>query len=288
MLAPFHDYFGGLPWTSECKVESKHFYQRLLRCVHVCSDQSCAFDMRSRSVNTSVPAGPGKVRQYERGASTLVSDNGTCFRGADNTINELNLKFDQAQLRDHCQRFSTQWKFGPPGGPHHQGAVERMVQEVKKGMRHLGKADRLTFVEWETVFCQISGLINSRPLTAKSSSPLDNPPLTPNHFLIGRGDLPCPEVPCEEYVGNLRKRREICNAIVDGCWQRWMECIDKLSPRQKWQRSDENLQEGDIVIVISEDKKRGSWKMVEVLNIYLGKDDLVRVVRIRFAYGSHY
>ncbi|XP_071959918.1 uncharacterized protein [Antedon mediterranea] len=51
------------------------------------------------------------------------------------------------------------WKFGPPGGPHHQGAVERMVQEVKKGRRHLVKADRLTFVEWETVFCQISGLI---------------------------------------------------------------------------------------------------------------------------------
>ncbi|XP_071941047.1 uncharacterized protein [Antedon mediterranea] len=93
------------------------------------------------------------------------------------------------------------WKFGPPGG-----AVERLVQEVKKGMRQLVKADRLTFVEWETVFCQISGLINSRPLTAKSSSPLDHPPLTPNHFLIGRCDLQCPEVPCEEFYGNLRKR----------------------------------------------------------------------------------
>ena len=219
-----------------------------------------------------------------RGApSTLVSDNGTCFMGADNIINELNLKLDPAQLREHCQQLSVQWKFGPPGGPHHQGAVERMVQEVKKGMRHLVKADRLTFVEWETVFCQISGLINGRPLTAKSSSPLDHPPLTPNHFLIGRGDLPCPEVPWEEYVGNLRKRREIRNAMVDGFWQRWMECIHKLSPRQKWQQSAENLQEGDIVLVIGEDRKRGSWKMAEVVNIYPGKDDLVRVVEIKFA-----
>ena len=215
-----------------------------------------------------------------RGASsTLVSDNGTCFRGADN----INLKLDPAQLKEHCQRFSVQWKFGPPGGPHHHGAVKRMVQEVKKGMRHLVKADRLTFVEWETVFCQISGLINGRQLTAKSSSPLDHPPLTPNHFLIGRGDLPCPEVPCEEYVGNLRKRREICNAMVDSFWQRWMECIHKLSPRQKWQQSAENLQEGDIVLVIGEDRKRGSRKMAEVVNIYPGKDDLVRVVEIKFA-----
>ncbi|XP_033097517.1 uncharacterized protein LOC117101626 [Anneissia japonica] len=96
-----------------------------------------------------------------RGApSLLVSDNGTCFRGANNTINELNLKLDQTTVREQCQRYNVQWKFGPPGGPHHQGAVERMVQEVKKGMRHLLKADRLTFVEWETVFCQISGFIN--------------------------------------------------------------------------------------------------------------------------------
>ena len=71
-----------------------------------------------------------------RGApSLLVSDNGTCFRGADNTINELNLKLDQTRVREQCQRYNVEWKFGPPGGPHHQGAVERMVQEVKKGMR---------------------------------------------------------------------------------------------------------------------------------------------------------
>ncbi|XP_054775596.2 uncharacterized protein LOC129284160 [Lytechinus pictus] len=221
-----------------------------------------------------------------RGApSLLVSDNGTAFRGADNTINELNLKLNQTVLKDHCQRYNVQWKFGPPGGPHHQGAVERLVQEVKKGMRHLVIADRLTFVEWETVFCQISSLINGRPLTAKSSSP-DHPPLTPNHFLIGRGDLPCPEVPCEEYKGNHRKRREICNFMVDGFWRRWMECIHKLSPRQKWQKSAENLGERDIVLVIGENLKRGSWKMAEVTCVYPGKDDLVRVVDVRFADGT--
>ncbi|XP_071948927.1 uncharacterized protein [Antedon mediterranea] len=221
-----------------------------------------------------------------RGApSLLVSDNGTCFRGADNTINELNLRLYQTKIREQCQRYNVQWQFGPPGEPHHQGAVYRMVQEVKKGMRPLVKADRLTFVEWETVFCQISGLINSRPLTAKSSSPLDHPPITPNHFLIRRGDLQCPEVPCEEFHGNLRKRREICNSMVNGFWHRWMECIHKLSPRLKWQKSIENVMEGDIVLVIGENKKRGSWKMAEISKVYPGKDDLVRIVVIRFADG---
>ena len=49
-----------------------------------------------------------------RGApTTIISDNGTCFRGAYNTINELNLRLDQTELRAHCNRFKVQWKFGP-------------------------------------------------------------------------------------------------------------------------------------------------------------------------------
>ena len=182
--------------------------------------------------------------------------------------------------------YQVEWKFGPPGGPHHQGAVERMVQEVKKAMRHLVKADRLSFVEWETVFCQISALINSRPLTAMSASPLDQPPLTPNHFLIGRGDLRCPDIPCEEFRGDLRKRRELCKTMVDGFWRRWMDCIRKLSPRNKWQESTENLEEGDIVLVIGDSKARGSWKMAEVVKGYPGQDDLVRIVDVKSADGT--
>ena len=222
-----------------------------------------------------------------RGApATIISDNGTCFRGAHNTINELNLKLDRTAFREHCNRFRVQWKFGPPGGPHHQGAVERMVQEVKKAMRHLVKADRLSFPEWETILCQISSLINSRPVTAMSSSPLDHPPLTPNHFLIGRGDLSSPDVPCESYHGDLRKRRELCNALVDRFWMRWMDSIHKLTPRPKNQQSSDNLGKGDIVLVIGEDKRRGNWRMAEVTQTFAGTDHLVRVVEIRFAEGA--
>nr|XP_054747959.1 uncharacterized protein LOC129253553 [Lytechinus pictus] len=68
-----------------------------------------------------------------RGApSLLVSDNGTAFRGADNTINELNLKLNQTVLKDHCQRYNVQWKFGPPGGPHHQGPLNDWSKKLRK------------------------------------------------------------------------------------------------------------------------------------------------------------
>ena len=115
-----------------------------------------------------------------RGApSLIISDNATCFRGADNEIRDLIVRLDVNQLRSYGHVYDVEWKFGPPSGPHHQGVVERMVQEVKKAVRHMVSADKLTYVEWETVFTQISGLLNNRPLAVASSSPLDDPPIDP-------------------------------------------------------------------------------------------------------------
>ena len=222
-----------------------------------------------------------------RGApANMRSDNATCFRGADNTIKELNLVLDQEKIKAASVRFKIDWKFGPPDGPHHQGAVERMVQEVKKSMKHLVQAGKLTFIEWETVFSQISALINSRPITAVTSSPLDEPPITPNHFLIGRSDLPSPQVPCEPYVGNLHKRRAVCHALVETFWQRWMVNIHKLSPRHKWAEARENVKNGDIVLIIDEKEKRANWKMAEIIQVYPGDDDIVRVVDVKLSGGQ--
>ena len=83
------------------------------------------------------------------------------------------------------------------------------------------RAVDLSLPEWETILCQISSFINSRPVTAMSSSPQDHPTPTPNHFLIGRGDLPSSDVPCEPYGGAFWERRELCNALIDKFWTRW-------------------------------------------------------------------
>jgi hypothetical protein len=63
-----------------------------------------------------------------RGApARMIGYNATCFRGADNEMRQLY----KAQLQANGLRFRIEWEFGPPGGLHHQGTVERMVQEKK-------------------------------------------------------------------------------------------------------------------------------------------------------------
>ena len=216
----------------------------------------------------------------------MISDNATCFHGADKEINTVQFELNRDKVQAATREFNMTWRFGPPDGPHHQGAVERMVQEVKRAMKVLVKSEKLTFVEWETVFSRISGLLNCRPLTAVSSSPLDDPPVTPNHFLIGRGDLASPEVPCAPFHGNYRERRQLCDELVSNFWKRYITCIQKLSPRPKWSNEEQSVKERDVVLIVDDKLKRGQWKMAEIVKLYPGGDDLVRVVDVRFANGQ--
>lgn len=176
---------------------------------------------------------------------------------------KIHLLLDHPKVHAKCRKFNIQWHFGPAGGPHHHGAIEHPVQEVKKGMRIL-----------ET-------------LTAMSSSSLDHPLLTPNHLLISRGDLQCLDVPCDKNNINFKKkRRELCNSMVNGFWQRWIACLHTLTPRKKWQETFDSVKIGDIVLVVGESKKRGTWKMAQIMSVFPGRDELVRVVDVKFADGT--
>ncbi|KAK6164999.1 hypothetical protein SNE40_023747 [Patella caerulea] len=76
--------------------------------------------------------------------------------------------------------------------------------------------------------------------------------------------------------------------MIEGFWSRWMNNIQKLSPRDKWTNTRENLNRpnGDIVLVVDENVKRGKWKLAEIINTYTGDDNLVRIVDVKFSDGN--
>ncbi|XP_064644717.1 uncharacterized protein LOC135498391 [Lineus longissimus] len=205
------DYLGPVIVKVNCNTVSKGygavFTCATVRAVHL----TCVQDLTTEAFQQALE----RFVSIRGAPAKMISDNATCFRGANKETRQLHLQLDEDKVREASLKFRIEWKFGPPDGPHRQGAVERMVQEVKRAMKTMVNSDKLTFVEWETMFAQISALINCRPLTAVSSSPVDDQPVTPNHFLIGRGELQSPQVPCKPFTGNHHKRRQLCNNMVD-------------------------------------------------------------------------
>lgn len=59
-----------------------------------------------------------------------------------------------------------------------------------------------------------------------------------------------------------------------------------LIPTKKWTRKHEKpLKEGDVVLR-DDNIGKNDWKLARVEKVYLGKDDLIRVVDLRIPFGS--
>ena len=62
------------------------------------------------------------------------------------------------------------------------------------------------------------------------------------------------------------------------------EYLSLLQERQKWLKQQRNLQVGDIVMVL--DNQRNAWTMARVLEVIKDKKGLVRIVHIKTPTGT--
>ena len=84
--------------------------------------------------------------------------------------------------------------------------------------------------------------MNSRPLTYEGADPLDEPVLTPNHFLVGQqGGQLAPQV-TDDIAFNPRNRWRLIQNLVKVFWKRWREeFLSTLNTRKKWRGAKDNL-----------------------------------------------
>ena len=93
--------------------------------------------------------------------------------------------------------------------------------------------------------------MNSRPLTGVSDDPNGDHVLTPNHFLIGQmgSDFVPESVDTEPF--NLRKCWRRVQGFTRHVCKRWMkEFLPQIGSRQRRYFRNDNLQVGDVVVVI--------------------------------------
>ncbi len=216
-----------------------------------------------------------------RGVMTDIwCDNGSNFLGAQNELEALE---NQRKVMEKTAHKKITWHFQPPAAPHFSGVHERMVQSAKRAIYAILNSAEITDEELHTAVTGAMALINSRPLTYQSANPDDIVPLTPNHFLTGQmgGNFaPTEVVDSTDYSPKKRWRR--MQEINRHFWERWMkEWLPTLQGRKKWQKRQENLKVGDVVIVVSPDTPRGSWPLGRVTQTFPGEDGNVRVVEVK-------
>ena len=218
-----------------------------------------------------------------RGAPLKVrSDNGTNLVGARSELARNLREIDRTKIVCHARRQGVDWTFNPPHASHHGGVWERMIRTIRQIlMVLLSPNTRLSDEVLQTIFCEVENVVNSRPLTKCSNDIDDESPLTPNHFVLLRGNYAYPWSLTQE-SDTYRKRWKMVQHIVSQFWRKWIKMyLPELQCRQKWLKSRQNVQVGDLVLIQDETCPRGCWPLGLVEGISVGRDGMVRSAKIR-------
>lgn len=205
----------------------------------------------------------------------LYCDNGTNFVGANNILkleNEQAIKDFNIKIEEKLATMNTQFHFNPALSPWMGGLWERGVGSIKHHLKRTIGDRVLTYEELSTVLIQIEAILNSRPITPMTENPEDLDVLSPGHFLVG-GALTAPIEPnILEVKENRLSKWQLCTRMKQEFWNKWSnEYISNLQVRTKWKNEQENLKEGDMVLIKEENtaplhwpvgrvKKNISWK----------------------------
>lgn len=130
--------------------------------------------------------------------------------------------------------------------------------------------------------------MNGRSLTHVSTDYRDGEALTPNHFLLGRGNpYFSPDVVNDEDLCS-RKRWKRAQVMTQHFWRRWpREYLPALTERQKGGMDARNICEEDLVLVVDDSSPRGCLPLGRAQRALPGDDGRVRAAKVRTKTGTY-
>ena len=123
--------------------------------------------------------------------------------------------------------------------------------------------------------------MNARPISYISNDINDPEPLTPAHFLRGKGFQQLASLPSGEEWPPTRRWFKM-QKLLDGFWKRFVrEITPNLNRLNKWVKEEKDLNVGDIVVFFENKNPRGIYPLGKVTNIHRNpRDGHVRSVEI--------
>ncbi|XP_060831683.1 uncharacterized protein LOC132915932 [Bombus pascuorum] len=223
--------------------------------------------------------------------SSIHTDNGTNFVGANNELRELRnlLRSDdhKAKVQSFLADRQIEWHFIPPNSPHFGGLWEAAVKSFKRHLRRVAGNELLSLEGLNTLIIEIESILNSRPLTPISTDPNDLLVLTPGHFLIGDSltclrdreftDTPTNRLSSWQHIQQLKQH----------FWRRWhREYLNELNVRNKWSKGSHDIREGTIVLLRDDNAPPMQWPLGRIIKVHPGADGIIRTATVRTATNS--
>ncbi|KAK0137359.1 hypothetical protein N1851_026444 [Merluccius polli] len=171
--------------------------------------------------------------------SEILSDQGTNFRGAQQELLQLLLRYRRVWQHTRSAHQIT-FKLNPPNAPHFGGAWEREIRSVVMGNQAVSEDVLLT------VLIEVEGILNAKPLGYVSSDIADPEPVTPSMLLMGRRDASLPQ-----FVHHY---------------------LPTLQVRQKWKKPTENLAQDTVVMIVDPQLPCAHWPVGRVVKLIASVD----------------
>lgn len=178
------------------------------------------------------------------------------------------------------------WVFNPPHSSY-TGVWDRMIgvsRRIPDSMLSQIQPSNLTHKVLSTLMEEVSNIINAGPLTTVSMHANASPLLTPNMIIIHKVCSPRPPPRC--FIDADLHRQQLRR--VQHFWERWRpEHLFTLQRCSKWQKSQPNIKEGDIVLFHDTQVKRNQWPMAVVMKSFPTSDSKVRTLKLIVTRGLH-
>jgi len=210
----------------------------------------------------------------------LLSDCGTNFKAGEAELRNA-FQAMAPDLKHQLARTQVNFQFNPPSAPHFGGSWEREIKSIKMALRVVLGNQPTTETVLHTVLIEVEGILNSKPLAYISSDLADPDPVTPNLLLMGRPDSSLPQaIYCSsELLGKRRWRHS--QILADQFWSAFIKFyLPNLQARQKWETDKENLDSGQVVMIVDPQLPRASWPIGRITETYPGKDGKVRTTKV--------
>ena len=184
----------------------------------------------------------------------------------------------------------TVWRVTAKGCSWRNGMAERLIRSARHTLAHeLTRGAILDFHQLGATLSIVASIINSRPLSVRTTTDGDYIAVSPRDVLLGRAgrSLRHLEKELDELEGfeedqNLQRVSVTQAKIVTAWREKWLsQVFPDLVPRTKWKQPARNLQVGDVGVLRYEQKLGpDSWRLARISKADPDQDGLVRTIQV--------